>query len=56
MPRKILRVDMNTLETKFEDLPEEWKILGGRARTSNVVAKEVPPDCHPLGPNNKLVL
>ena len=47
---------MNTLETKFEDVPEDWKILGGRAMTSNVVAKEVPPDCHPLGPNNKLVL
>jgi aldehyde:ferredoxin oxidoreductase len=56
IPRKILRVNMNTLETKFEDVPEDWKILGGRAMTSNVVAKEVPPDCHPLGPNNKLVL
>lgn len=47
---------MNTLKTKFEDVPEDWKILGGRAMTSNVVAKEVPPDCHPLGSNNKLVL
>lgn len=56
IPRKILRVNMNTLETKFEDVPEDWKILGGRAMTSNVVVKEVPPDCHPLGPNNKLVL
>jgi aldehyde:ferredoxin oxidoreductase len=46
---------MNKLETKFEDVPEDWKILGGRAMTSTVVAKEVPPDCHPLGPNNKLV-
>lgn len=47
---------MNTLETQYEDIPEDWKILGGRAMTSNVVAKEVPPDCHPLGPNNKFVL
>ena len=30
--------------------------LGGRALTSAIEAKEVPPLCHPLGANNKLVL
>ncbi len=30
--------------------------LGGRAMTTTVVCKEVPPDCHPLGPENKLVI
>ncbi len=30
--------------------------LGGRAMTSTVVCTEVPPDCHPLGPENKLVI
>ena len=30
--------------------------LGGRAMTSTVVFKEVPPTCHPLGPENKLVI
>jgi aldehyde:ferredoxin oxidoreductase len=30
--------------------------LGGRAMTSAVVAKEVPPLCHPLGAENKLVI
>ena len=30
--------------------------LGGRAMTSAVVAKEVPPTCHPLGADNKLVI
>jgi aldehyde:ferredoxin oxidoreductase len=30
--------------------------LGGRAMTSTVVAKEVPPLCHPLGADNKLVI
>ena len=29
--------------------------LGGRALTSTIVAKEVKPDCHPLGKYNKLV-
>ncbi len=30
--------------------------LGGRALTSAIVAKEVPPLCHPLGAENKLVI
>ena len=30
--------------------------LGGRAMTSAIVAKEVPPLCHPLGADNKLVI
>ncbi|MDP3178460.1 MAG: aldehyde ferredoxin oxidoreductase N-terminal domain-containing protein, partial [Spirochaetaceae bacterium] len=30
--------------------------LGGRALTSTIIAKEVPPLCHPLGPENKLVI
>lgn len=30
--------------------------LGGRAMTSTVVVNEVPADCHPLGPENKLVI
>jgi aldehyde:ferredoxin oxidoreductase len=52
---KIIRVDMSTLSTKVETVPAEWAGLGGRALTSTVVAKEVPPLCHALGPNNKLV-
>ena len=30
--------------------------LGGRALTSAIVAREVPPLCHPLGADNKLVI
>ena len=30
--------------------------LGGRGLTSSIVAKEVPPLCHPLGEDNKLVI
>ncbi len=56
MPKKILRVNMTTLEAKFEDLPQEYAALGGRGMTSTIVAKEVPPTCHPLGVHNKLVL
>jgi len=34
----------------------EYAGLGGRALTSALVAKEVPPLCHPLGADNKLVI
>ena len=30
--------------------------LGGRGLTSSIIAKEVPPTCHPLGADNKLVI
>lgn len=55
MARKTLRVDLENESMKFEDLPEDYKYLGGRGLTSQIVADEVPPDCHPLGPHNKLV-
>ena len=51
----ILRVNMNDRSYRVEKLPEAYKYLAGRALTSTIVAKEVPPLCHPLGPNNKLV-
>jgi len=55
MTKRILRVEMTKLEANFEDLPADFAALGGRALTSTIVAKEVDPLCHPLGPNNKLV-
>jgi aldehyde:ferredoxin oxidoreductase len=52
---KIYRVNMTDLTTKVEKVPAAWVGLGGRGLTSTIVAAEVPPTCHPLGPNNKLV-
>jgi len=46
---------MTDLSTSIEDIPADWAGLGGRGLTSTIVAAEVPPTCHPLGPNNKLV-
>jgi aldehyde:ferredoxin oxidoreductase len=51
----ILRINMNDRSYKLEDLPAAYKHLAGRALTSTIVYDEVPPTCHPLGPNNKLV-
>ena len=51
----IVRVNMNDQTYMVEEVPEAYKYLGGRAMTSTLVADEVPPLCHPLGPSNKLV-
>ena len=55
MADKIYRVNMNDLSFKIEDVPSEWMGLGGRGLTSTIVSAEVDPECHPLGPNNKMV-
>ena len=55
---KILRVKMGAdggPQIVVEPLGD-YAGLGGRAMTSTVVAKEVPPLCHPLGVDNKLVI
>ena len=51
----LVRANMTDQKSKIEELPEAYKYLAGRAMTSTLVADEVPPLSHPLGPNNKLV-
>jgi aldehyde:ferredoxin oxidoreductase len=46
---------MKDQTSQFTEVPEKYKKLAGRGMTSNLIADEVPPLCHPLGPNNKLV-
>ncbi len=55
---KILRIDVGADGgPKVSETPVgEYAGLGGRALTSAVVSKEVPPLCHPLGEDNKLVI
>ena len=55
MADMIYRVNMSNLTYTIEEVPNEWKGLGGRGLTSTIVANEVDPECHALGPNNKLV-
>lgn len=56
MPRKLLRINMSELKATYEEIPEKWAKWGGRGLTSAIVFDEVDPTCHPLGPNNKLVI
>jgi aldehyde:ferredoxin oxidoreductase len=51
----ILRLNMTERAYRLEEVPATYKNLGGRGVTSTLIHKEVPPLCHPLGPNNKLV-
>ncbi len=54
---KILRINMSgeVPGFKIEDLGD-YEGLGGRALTSAVIYKEVPPLSHPLSADNKLVI
>jgi aldehyde:ferredoxin oxidoreductase len=56
MAKKILRINMTELKAAYEDVPEKWSRWAGRGLTSAIVFDEVEPTCHPLGPNNKLVI
>ena len=52
---KVLRVDMDRLQVKWEPVSPEHERLGGRALIAGIMLAEVPPECHPLGPNNRLI-
>jgi len=55
---KILRINMGAQGgPKLAEAPVgEFAGLGGRGLTSTIVAREVPPTCHPLSQENKLVI
>ena len=55
---KILRIDMGAAGGPRATVTDrgEYAGMGGRGMTSMVIATEVPPECHPLGPENKLVI
>jgi len=52
----IYRVNLSDLTVNTEAPTPEVLESGGRALTSAIVAKEVPPTCHPLSAENKLVI
>lgn len=55
---KLLRINMGADGGPkiTEESIGDYAGLGGRALTSMIVGKEVPPTCHPLGDDNKLVI
>lgn len=53
---KIYRVNMTNQTVSVEPVPEKYKLLGGRALIGQIMLDEVDPTCHPIGPNNKLII
>ena len=53
---KILRVDMTDQILRQTAMADSYAGLGGRGITSKIVGDEVPPLCHALGAENKLVI
>jgi aldehyde:ferredoxin oxidoreductase len=52
---KFIRVNMTEKSINIEDTPQDYIGLGGRGLTSIMINAEVPPQCDPLGPENKLI-
>jgi len=46
---------MDRLETNWESVSSEYERLGGRALIAGILLAEIPPQCDPLGPKNKLI-
>ncbi|MFN2198171.1 MAG: aldehyde ferredoxin oxidoreductase family protein [Anaerolineales bacterium] len=51
----IWRVDVGAQSWRKEPVPETWQHLGGRGLLARILVDEVPGDCDPLGPKNKLI-
>ena len=52
---KLLKVDMIQKTAHYEEVPKLYMGLGGRGLTSIMINAECPPQCDPLGPENKLI-
>ena len=46
---------MTGLKGDVQEVPEKYRLMGGRWLTDSIVCDEVDPTCNPLGPNNKVV-
>ena len=55
---KVLRINMGAEGGPAVSVtpPGDYAGLGGRALTSAIICNEVPPECHPLSEDNKLVI
>jgi aldehyde:ferredoxin oxidoreductase len=46
---------MDRLQVEWQPVQPEYEYLGGRVLIAGVLLAEVPAQCDPLGPNNKLI-
>ena len=52
---KLLRIDLDKQSYRFEKMSPEYANLGGRALSSQIVNREMPPTVDALDPRNKLI-
>jgi aldehyde:ferredoxin oxidoreductase len=52
---QVWRVNVRNRTLKKEPVPPSWEHLGGRGLVARILLDEVPPECEPLGPKNKLL-
>jgi len=52
---QVWRVNVRTRTLTMESVPVSWERLGGRGLIARILLDEVPPECEPLGPKNKLL-
>jgi len=51
-----LRVDMTTKRITIQKVEEKYRLLGNRGLIARLSCDEIDPQCHPLGPGNKLII
>jgi aldehyde:ferredoxin oxidoreductase len=52
---QVWRVNVRSRTLNIEPVPESWVRFGGRGLIARILLDEVPPECEPLGPKNKLL-
>lgn len=52
---QVLRVNVSTDKIGLEPVPAAWERVAGRALIARVMLDEVPGECDPCGPHNKLI-
>jgi len=55
---KLIRINTKTNKTDSTEITEDSKyfLFGSRGLTSKIINEEVPPQCDPYGPENKLII
>lgn len=53
--KKLLRINLDEMDYRLEEMPSGYANLGGRALSSQIISQEVDPRVDPLGPKNKLI-
>ena len=52
---QVLRVNVSNDKIGLEPVPAAWERVAGRALIARVMLDEVPGECDPCGPDNKLI-